>query len=314
MKIKIFCTLLSILFFTFLVRGQNTFSVKENKTYLNGKEFQAIGLRCSNALLSDETTNELINQLDIFKSYGLNTISVFFMGSRFSDINGYNRDGTLNDTYKKRMGKIIEACDKKEMVVLVGILYWGKYTSNSNFEYYKNWTQKDVNNAIRNTLLWLKSNDYKNVFIDPDNEGMAEKRAGFNIDEMICEGKKAVPGYVIAYNNKSYPPPCADMTIHFGKKTTTMPYIESEGTPGEYWGSYSKEYGLKNYINIGIYTKGKKEQQLQRTKDLLDKGHGYLFASTWLQCIPPNYDLGGDGTPCNPGITWWCDFIKDRFK
>jgi hypothetical protein len=291
------------------ISAQNVFAVKGNKTLLNGKEFQAIGLRCSNALLTDETTNDLIAHLEEYKSYGLNTISVFFMGSRYSNVNGYNLDATLREEYAARMGRIIEACDRQDMVVLVGILYWGAQMGAKENAYYDSWEQADVNRAIRNTVLWLSEKNYRNVFIDPDNEGMAQEGARFNIDEMICEGKKANPEIVIAFNGRGYPPPCADLPIHFGEKVNSMPYIETEGTPGSYWGEYSKEKGLNEYINVGIYTEGKKAEQLKETKRLLDAGHGYLFASTWLQNIPPNYDIGGEGAPCNPGIKWWLEFV-----
>ena len=294
--------------------AQNVFSVEGNKTYLNQQAFQAIGLRCSNALLSDETVNDLINHLDEYKAYGLNTISIFFMGSRYSNIHGYNPDGSLNNVYQQRMAKIIEACDQRDMVVLVGVLYWGSGMSAYANEYYKKWKQEDVNTALQNTLRWLKENNYRNVFIDPDNEGMAERGMGFHIGEMICEGKKVAPEIPIAYNGKGYPPPCADLSIHFGFKTQQLPYIQTEGTPPQYWGDYSKEEGLDHYINVGIYTGGKKEKQLKETRELLDEGHGYLFASTWLQNVPPNYNVGGDGSPCNPGIKWWLDFIKENYK
>jgi hypothetical protein len=307
-------TVMAVFFFNMPIFAQNVFSLQGNKTYLNDKEFQAIGLRCSNALLSDATVNGLIRHLDDYKTYGLNTISVYFMGSRYSNIHGYNLDGSLNHVYRERMSRIIEACDARGMVVLVGILYWGSGVSGRSNEHYSTWKQQDVNNAMSNTLIWLKEKGYRNVFIDPDNEGMAEIGAGFNIDEMICEGKKAYQSIPIAYNGRGYPPPCADMTIHFGAKTQQMPYIETEGTPGEYWGEYSKERRLNAYINVGIYTEGKKDQQLNESKELLDKGHGYLFASTWLQNIPPNYNLGGDGSPCNPGIKWWVEFIGEWRK
>src|SRR5688572_8205477 len=97
------------------VVAQNVFSVKGNKTYVNDKEFQCIGLRCSNALLSDQSINDLISHLDEYKDYGVNTISAFFMGSRFSDIHGYNLDGTLKPEYGTRMAKLIDACNKRNM-------------------------------------------------------------------------------------------------------------------------------------------------------------------------------------------------------
>ena len=90
--------LLSILIIFFLTShlyaGQHVFSVKGNKTYLNDQEFLCIGLRCSNALISDLTTSDLIQALDLYQTFGINTISVFFMGSRFGDVKGYMADGS----------------------------------------------------------------------------------------------------------------------------------------------------------------------------------------------------------------------------
>ena len=48
--------------------GQNTFSIKGNKTYINNEETQLIGLRCSNALLNDKSTNDLISNLQLVRS------------------------------------------------------------------------------------------------------------------------------------------------------------------------------------------------------------------------------------------------------
>ena len=66
-----------------LQAGRYAFTVEGTKTLLNGQEVLVKGLRCSNALISDESTAELIGNLDTFASYGVNTISVYFMGSRF---------------------------------------------------------------------------------------------------------------------------------------------------------------------------------------------------------------------------------------
>lgn len=313
LKIKHFLLLIGALLLTGNMLAQHVFSVNGNQTYLDNKPFQAIGLRCPNALLSDKTVTDLISHLDEYKTYGLNTISVFFMGSRYSHIYGYNPDGTLNKIYKDRMAKIIEACNQRGMVVLVGVLYWGSGMHETTNDFYSTWNQEKVNHAIRNTVRWLTESHYQNVFIDPDNEGMGERGASFDIGEMICAGKKTNPAIAIAYNGKGYPPPCADLAVHFGFKTEQLPYIQTEGTPNEYWGEYSKEKGLNEYINVGIYTPGKKEQQLRETKKLLDKGHGYLFSSTWLQNIPPRYDLGGEGTSADPGIKWWLEYVKENY-
>jgi hypothetical protein len=283
----------------------NVFSVKGQKTYLNDKEFLVIGLRCSNALISDATTDGLIAYLDLYKSYEVNTISVFFMGSRFGDVKGYREDASLDTVYLERMAKIIQACDARNMVVLVGCLYWGG--SDGKWE---NWKQEDAERAVSNTVKWLSENNYRNVLVDPDNEGMAQKKAGFSIQDMISAGKKVDPTIMIGYNAKGSPSPNADLALHFSDKKEGLPYIESEGTMTGYWGAYSKEEGLYEYINVGIYTEGKKTEQINKTTEHLKHGSGYIFASTWLQNVPPINHPGGDGSPCDPGIQWWLDYIK----
>ena len=100
--------------------------------------------------MSDKTTGDLIANLDIYKSYGVNTVSVFFMGSRFGDVKGYRPDGSLDPLYAARMGKIIEAADRRGMVVLVGCLYWGDSRAK-----YQEWTQREANAAVANTVRWL---------------------------------------------------------------------------------------------------------------------------------------------------------------
>jgi len=227
------------------------------------------------------------------------------MGSRFGDVKGYREDASLNAVYTERMGKIIRACDNRAMVVLVGCLYWGN--SKGKWE---SWDQVDAEMAVANTVRWLSEQNHKNVFVDPDNEGMAMKNAGFDIDAMIKAGKKIDPSIVIGYNAKGDPPSEADLALHFSNRIPGKPYIESEGTMTDYWGAYSKEKELYNYINVGVYTEGKKAEQIKNTRELLTNGHGYMMASTWLQTVPPNHHPGGDGTPCSPGIKWWLEYIN----
>ncbi len=305
-------------FFERTLKGRSrkyVFTVRNGKTYLNGKDILVKGLRCSNALVSDQTADELISNLDTFASFGVNTVSVFFMGSRFGDVKGYNKDGSLSPIYAARMGRIIEAADERGMIVLVGCLYWG--TSKAKWE---EWTQAQANAAVANTVRWLKDHDYRNVFVDVDNEGMAKRGKGFDNRLMVMAGKKVDPTCVIATNFKGPPPAEADLGIHFSKKVPDKPYIESEGTPtnapGNYWGKYSKKPDYYNYINIGIYNKQMKANQIAITTEHLDNGHGYMCASTWLQCPPPsgpNNSPGGDGSKQSPGIRWWLEFIRDKY-
>jgi hypothetical protein len=264
--------------------------------------------------MSDDTTRELIDHLDLFRSYGVNTISVYVMGSRFTDVKGYRPDATLDPVYSARLGRIIEAADARKMIVLVGCLYWG--TSRAREEL-AHWTQADANRAFANTVAWLKERNYRNVFVDPDNEGMANAAKQWRIDEMIDVGHAVDPACIIAYNARPTPPANADLAIHFSPKIPGKPYVETEGSPpnSNYWGEYSKKEGFYNYLNVGIYTAEMKERQNAATTQHIDGANGYILASTWLQAPPPlgpNMNPGGDGTRENPGIKWWLEYIRDR--
>ena len=102
--------------------GRNKLTISEDQIMYNAKPVKLIGLRCSNALISDQTTKDLIESLDTYKSYGLNTISVYLMGSRFGDIKGYNPDGTLDPIYTDRLERILKSTEKKGMFVILGCL------------------------------------------------------------------------------------------------------------------------------------------------------------------------------------------------
>jgi len=117
---------------------------------VNGQEILILGLRCSNALLSDKTTQDLIDHLDPYKSYGINTVSVFLMGSRFGDVKGYNEDGSLNPIYTERLGKIIREADTRGMLVLVGCLYWGGSKAK-----WQSWTQAQIQQTLNHTRRGL---------------------------------------------------------------------------------------------------------------------------------------------------------------
>jgi hypothetical protein len=86
------------------------------------------------------------------------------------------------------------------------------------------------------------------------------------------------------------------------------------GKNGGYWGRYSKEDGLYQYIRIGVYTPEMKAAQIDDTRRHLARGEGYILASTWLQSVPPlgpNHSPGGDGSEKAPGILWWLKALQE---
>jgi hypothetical protein len=317
--------------------GQYVFGVKGNQIVLNEQPVKILGLRCSNALISEVKTDELIANLDGFKSYGINTISVFLMGSRFGDIKGYHPDTSLDPVYAARLGRIIEAADRRGMIVLVGCLYWSTSTAKSNLG---RWQQTDADKAISNTIQWLKEHNYRNVFVDVDNEGMAHHAMRWSTLQMIDAAHAVDPTIMIAYNDPDPAPANANLYIHLSPKVGGKPWLDSEATPtnalGGYWGTYSKETNVKtagafyNYSRIGRYTPEMKSNQYDQTTDGYENYNGHMLASTWLQCGPgealngpfmapgghsniEGVNTGIDSLHRDSGILWWLEFIKDRY-
>ena len=329
---------LAILTVGALIAGNYRFSVVGDQVVLNGKSFKVIGLRCSNALISDEKADQLIEHLGLYRSYGVNTVSVFFMGSRFGDVRGYRPDATLEPGYAARMGRIIEAADKLGMVVLVGCLYWS--TSRAKEHLVDVWGQAEANQAVANTVGWLAENEYRNVFVDVDNEGMAHREMGWDIGSMIEAAHGADPSIMVAYNDKGRPPSNADLYIHHSPKVAGKPWIETEGTPknapGGYWGAFSKETHQAteghyyNYSRIGRYTESMKADDCRRTDENVNKYNGHMLASTWLQCAPSEGIAGPFAAPGghsqiddvdsnidvlhrDAGILWWLEHVRNLY-
>ncbi len=321
------------------IGGSYVFGVRDDQLLLNGQPFKIIGLRCSNALMSDSTTRALIDRLPDYRRCGINTVSAFLMGSRFGDVKGYRPDASLEPAYTKRLGAIIEAADELGMVVLVGCLYWSE--SRAKEDLVGVWEQAEANRAVANTVRWLVEHDYRNVFVDVDNEGMAQGANGWSIAAMIDAGHAVDPTIMIAYNDKDAPPENADLYIHHSPRVPGRPWLDSEATPqrstpGGYWGSFSKQTrresggAFYNYSRIGRYTEAMKAEQLRRTEREIEQDNGHMLASTWLQCVPsegiggPFTDPGGrsriidvdaeiDRLHPDAGIAWWLEFVRERY-
>ncbi|MEX0320607.1 MAG: hypothetical protein AB3N63_00460 [Puniceicoccaceae bacterium] len=321
----------------------NVVSVHGDQILQDGKPVNLIGLRCSNALISDVTTLDLIRALDLYQSYGLNTVSVFVMGSRFGDVKGYLPDGSMDPVYRKRFERILKETDERGMILIVGCLYWSTSLAKEELMH---WMQADADKAIAGTAQWLGDLGYRHIILDPDNEGMAGREMEWNTDSMIRAAKTANPKLVVA-NNTRQTAPSADLNMHFGPKEAGKPWLDSECTPKDapvsnYWGKFSKEShqadpAFYNYSRIGRYTEEMKRSQFALTREYIDNYNGILLASTWLQCSPkqrvfgPFVDPGGrsdlgsgsdlsaqwnqriDRLHPDAGILWWLEFIKENY-
>ena len=322
----------------------NQVTVRGEEILHNGKPVKLIGLRRSNALISEKTTSDLIGALDQYQSYGLNTVSAFVMGSRFGDVKGYLPDGSMSPVYRDRLERILKETQSRNMIVIVGCLYWGTSKAKEDLS---GWTQEDANRAVANTARWLGEKAFTHVILDPDNEGMAVRQMKWQTEPTIRAAKDANPALLVA-NNTRKRSSSEDLNMHFGPKKEGKPWLDSESTPKRvplsgYWSAFSKQAHMAdktfwNYSRIGRYTEEMKQSQFEITRDLLANHSVIVFASTWLQC-PPNEGVNGPfahpggsskigsgedrSAPWNTnidtphpdaGIRWWLEFVRDELK
>lgn len=118
---------------------------------------------------ADRNTSEFIQAMSTWKSYGLNAFSINMQGGsptgygNFNFLNpGFNPDGSLMEPYMKRLDKILNKADELQMVVFLGIFYFGQ---DQNIK-----DEKAIIAAVNNLTDWLFKKEYRNVIIEINNE------------------------------------------------------------------------------------------------------------------------------------------------
>lgn len=118
---------------------------------------------------AERNTNEFIAAMPLWKSYGLNSFSLNMQGGSpfgYGNIKclnpGFEADGSLIPAYMQRLDKILKRADQLEMVVILGIFYFGQ---DNNIK-----DEKSVIAATNNLVDWLFVKKFRNVIIEINNE------------------------------------------------------------------------------------------------------------------------------------------------
>lgn len=117
----------------------------------------------------DRNTNEFIAAMPEWYKNGMNAFTINMQGgSPYGYGNkkclnpGFNPDGSLMQPYMKRLDKILKKADELQMVVILGIFYFGQ---DQNIK-----DEASVINATDNLVDWLFEKGYRNVIIEIANE------------------------------------------------------------------------------------------------------------------------------------------------
>lgn len=304
-----------------------TLSLEGDRFLLDGKKFDMWGIRVASASQSDALASHLLAQLDDYKKYGINTVTVFYQGSSGGYSNPFSSDGTAIDAkHQARMIDIIKACDQRNMVMVVGIFY-------QRSEFFKE--RAAWENAVRTVARTLRP--YRNVIINIANEqnsGLYRDSNGiFDIGDPeslieLCELVRAedpqrlvgAGGYNHAKNKAIGASAKVDVLLFDtnGPEDSGALYEEfvAAGVVRkpivnvEQFGAYSTKDAFPK--TPGVYTEENKalfrrEVDAARAKPGL---YTFFFDARWLQGKQNRYDLAGNGTEDDPGIRWYAEYVQ----
>jgi hypothetical protein len=273
--------------------------------------------------MNQVTTNHLIAQLDDYKAHGVNSVTVFYMGSSGGNYDPFSVDGSsINPGHQNRMQQIIEACAARNMVVIVGIFYQHAPFGLQDAE--------AVRNAVRTVTLSLKP--YRNVILNIANEqnshgwqdsaDIYDFRNTSNIIELCRIVHQEDPdrlvgggGYEHDNNEMLGNSSAVDVLLFdtLGGEDSGPLYnrFVSAGVTGkpivnvELFGSWSK-----NAVK-GVYSRSKKQEYYDEVDAAAaQRGLSVFFHSnSWCQKRPIRYNLAGPGTSSDPGIRWFFDYV-----
>lgn len=298
---------------------------------LDDEPFDMWGVRVASATQKNKYAKSLIKNLDDYKSEGINTLSVYLQGSSggYSDP-FYDGGKKIKKGHLKRLTNIIEACAQREMVVVAGIFYQRTIRNESNLK-----TEAEIREAVRTITKELQP--YKNIIINIANEQNSGYYKGFqafdfndpqNIISLCKEVRQTDPDRIVGaggYHDNS--------NVVIGKSEyvdvllfdTFSGDIEKGHHSGWHY-NYFKENGVpekpivnveifggwtKKFLPQGVYTEEGKEIHLKEI-EAAKKQPGlfvHFHSNPWFQAADQDmknrYDLGGTGTPDDPGVRWY---------
>jgi hypothetical protein len=297
-------------------------SVQGKQFLLDGQPFKMWGLRVANHLEDDAHVDELIGCLDCYCEHGVNTISPFLQGASGGTLNAFAPDGTLDEAVWTRTERLLDACAKRNMVVILGVFYKTKAVA---FE-----SREAVEHALREVTRRLVP--HRHVLLNVVNEyhiKVWERMAyPFRDPQAVCRLIDLVheidPQRITGANAKT-PQLILPVARHANVALHDCP-IYSEALLFE--DNINKpvvdvECGghALDMLRHGVFSEGAKlyyEQQVASARAI--EGKNILFHCHWVQGPPDarpglwnvyrrRCDLGGHGTEADPGIHWFFDLV-----
>ncbi|MDD4224781.1 MAG: hypothetical protein PHU98_00195 [Mariniphaga sp.] len=161
----------------------------------------------------ERNTREFIEAMPEWRNHGLLAFTINFQGGSpegYSanqpwENNAFYPNGDLRPAFANRMKHIVQKADELEMVVILGIFYFGQDERLQD--------EQAVIAAVDNVVNWIQENGYTNILIEVANECNNRKYEHEiikqeRIHELILRIKEKAPGLPVStsFNGNTLPP------------------------------------------------------------------------------------------------------------
>jgi len=158
-------------------------SITNSQWHINGEgtyrgakaEGLLMNVRMVNAVFEDRkrpdfdaeaNTDSFIAHIPDYASHGVRAFTICLQGGtpgyEGAVNSAFNPDGSLRDSYLQRVRRVIEACDRNGVVVILGCYYQRQDQILKNDD--------DVRTGVVNVVNWIKTRKFSNVVLEIANE------------------------------------------------------------------------------------------------------------------------------------------------
>lgn len=298
-------------------------SVRGDRFLVQGKEVDLWGIRAASGTMHQAQTDHLMAQLDAYVRYGVNAVTVFYMGCSGGFYDPFSPDGKVLDAgHSDRMRQIALACAKRKMVLVAGIFYqrapFGLQNTDAVISATRSVTEslKGLDNVVINIVNEQNSSHWKkrkDVFdfqdpeqvirlcrvvheVDPDR---LVGGGGYNHDNNEVIGKS--PDVDVLLFDTAGPEDSGALYERF----VAAGVVDKPIVNVELFGAWTKT-AVPGVFPNEMKAAYRREVEVAAGCPGLSV---FLHSNSWCQDDGNRYDLAGDGTADDPGIRWYFDHV-----
>jgi hypothetical protein len=305
-----------------------TLEIKGRTFTLDGKPFDMWGIRVAGASQSQAFTDQLIEQLDTYREHGVNTVSVYYMGCSAAYSDPFSPDGrSIDPDHQRRMEAILRACDQRGMVAIVGVFY-----QRSDAPRLKDW--EAARTAVETVATSLRP--HRNAILNIANEQNSTRYQRMpwarvmnpdDVIELARVARAAAPRLIVGAGGYDH---AKNESIGRAAEIDTL-LFDTNGPQdsGQLFARFRDAGVNKPMVNVetfgawtakflpqGVFPDEARRAYLSEIAAAAQHEGLYLHFhnNPWCQPTPAQgrvrYDLGGSGTPDDPGIRWYFDAVR----